>query len=122
MKVSGFSKTQPFTPAFNGNKELPEVEQFRVKLIPIKLHQLLDVQDTLAQAQPAEGDKPSSDQLRSIVKLHGPLLRDHIVIEQGADGFSIDDIAEYAHFFDLALELLKQLNKISQPTERDVKN
>lgn len=122
MKVTGFSKSQPFTPEFNGNKELPEPDQFRVTLTALTLSELITVQDTIAQAQPEDGEKANTEQLRSLVELNGPVLLKHVTIVQGADGFTLEDIAEYAHFFQLALELLKKLNEISQPTERDVKN
>ena len=121
MKVSGFSKVQPFTPEFNGNRELAEAERLMCKLTVLTLNELIDVQDTLAKAQ-AEGEKPTSDQIKSLIALNGPLLAEHVEFVQGNDGYTVQDVTEYAHFFNLALELLKQLNKVSQPTELDVKN
>jgi hypothetical protein len=122
MKVSGFSKVQPFTPEFNENRALPEGEQLRAKLTVLTLNELIDVQDTLAKAQTKEGENPTSDQIKALLALNGPLLASHVEFVQGNDGFNVEDVTSYAHFFDLALELLKQLNKVSQPTERDVKN
>ena len=122
MKVSGFSKTQPFTPAFNKNRDLPEGEQLRCKLTVLTLNELIDVQDTLAKAQTVEGEKLSSDKLKMLLALNAPLLTSHVEFVQGNDGFSVEDVTSYAHFFDLALEILKELNRVSQPTETDVKN
>jgi hypothetical protein len=122
MKVSGFSKSVPFTPEFNDNKKLPEVDQLRFKLTPLSMDELIVAQEALRAAQPKEGEKATPENIRQMGKTYAPVLRDHVEITQGAEGFMLEDIATYAHFVDLAIELFKQLSVISQPTEQDVKN
>jgi hypothetical protein len=122
MKVNGFTKVQVYVPEWNGNRNLIEAEQLRAELTVLTLQELIDVQDTLAQVQVQEGEKVSAEKLKTLIRLNVPVFFKHVRFTGGNEGFEVSDVAEYAHFFELAMELLKRLSVISQPSEQDVKN
>jgi hypothetical protein len=132
MKVQ-FSKSVPFTPEFNGNKALPEPEQFRVTLTPLPLGELIAFTEVLSankveqvdvQADADAGKLKSEDtaKMRSTVDAVAQTLPKYVKIVQGADGFDLTDVVSYAQFSGLANELVQKLCEISSPNKDDQKN
>lgn len=123
MKVQ-FSREVRYIPAWNGNKDLPGVDQLAVTLSPLKMGELLDVLDILKRADFKQGTEQqlTADQMRTIVAEAGKYLPAHVTKFDGAEGFTLDDAVNYSEFFGLAAELIFELVRLSSPSGQDVKN
>jgi hypothetical protein len=123
MKVQ-FSKEVRYIPLWKGNKDLTGNDQIAVSLAPLKLGELLDVLDILKRADFQQGTEQqlTAMQMRTIAVEAGKYLPEHVVKFEGAEGFSLDDVVNYADFFGLAVELIFELVRLSSPTGQDAKN
>lgn len=123
MKVQ-FSKEVRFVPTWRDNDKLPANEQLMVWLEPMKMGVLLDVLDTLKQVgfERGESTSLSPEQMRGVVQAAGKYIPVSVKKIEGADGFDINDIVQYAEFFGLAVEMVFELVRISSPSQADAKN
>lgn len=129
MKVS-FSKTQPYTPLWNGNQELPEKEQVKCVLGVLDMSALMDLLDAFTQAGLAgkiETDDVDATKIKPVLAQFGDLLPKHVtefggLFNDAGEAVTIEDLTTYPRFLNLSLELLMKLSEISSPSEDDAKN
>jgi hypothetical protein len=133
---SNFSKTVPFTPEWNGNKDLPEKDQLRVTLKPMPLGDLLSCTEALSSGQLDEAKVTEAKKKNTAVKFTKDdtakmkvsieTLQEYIpkfvTIDQGAEDFTLDEVVKYSQFSELANELIGKLVEISSPNKADIKN
>lgn len=122
MKIE-FSREVKYVPDFNGNKELPEGDQLVVNISIMSLVDLLDLMDVLKQAKFEKGDVKdlTPGQMKTIVTQAGKYIPKYCKLEHN-DGFSVDDLAQFAIFMPLATEVLFTLLNVSSPNVTDAKN
>lgn len=123
MKVN-FTPEIPFTPEFNGNKDLVAPDQIVVKLKPMTLLDLLDLTDTLRSAGMEKVDMKdlSTDQMKTLISQGGKYIPKYCTFIAGNDGFDMEQVCAYVAFAALATELLFALINNSAPTKADEKN
>lgn len=122
MKIE-FSREVNYVPEFNGNKELSESEQLVVHIKVMKLADLLDLMDVLKQAKFEKGDVKdlTPGQMKAIVTQAGKYIPLYCTLEH-AEGFAVEDLAQFAVFMPLATEVLFTLLNVSSPNVADAKN
>lgn len=122
MKIE-FSREVKYVPDFNKNKELPENEQLIVNIKVMSLGDLLDLMDVLKQANFEKGDVKdlTPGQMKTIVTQAGKYIPKYCKLEH-AEGFSVEDLAQFAVFMPLATEVLFTLLNSSSPNADDAKN
>lgn len=122
MKVN-FSRETVFIPEFNDNKLLPDEEQLKIKLKVMNLLDLLDLTDILKGVGFDKGDIKdlTVEQMKTIVKEGAKYIPKYASLV-GADGFTLQDITDYAAFLPLATELLFTLLNNASPNAADAKN
>lgn len=122
MKIE-FSREVTYIPEFNGNKELPEGEQLSVKIKVMTLSDLLDLMDVLKSSGFQKGDVKDLNpgQMKAIVTQAGKYIPKYCTLDH-AEGFSVEDLAQFAVFMPLATELLFTLLNVSSPNAADAKN
>lgn len=124
MKVN-FTTTAEFVPEFNGNRELPEAEQIKMKLTSLEmgenLHLVATLQAATGKTQVEKGDLDVDRQL-ALIKACGTYIPGHVSEITGNENFTVADIVKWMPFAPLAAEILFQLVEISSPNEVDVKN
>jgi hypothetical protein len=123
MKVQ-FSKEVRYVPLWKDNRDLTGNDQVAVALKPLKMGELLDVLDILKRADFKQGTEQqlTPDQMRIIACEAGKYLPEHVTKFEGADGFTLDDVVNYADFFGLSVELIFELVRLSSPSGQDAKN
>lgn len=123
MKIK-FSKEVAYIPEWNGNKELPDEEQVKVKLKPIKVGDLLLIIDAMGERRP--DNKLDVKAVANLLKEAGHLIPTYTDVTglTSEDGSPITsgEIIQYPYFMELAGELLMQLANLSTPGDDDTKN
>jgi hypothetical protein len=114
MKVN-WSREVKFVPKWRGNDASTEGHLVAV-LKPMTLKDVLFLQDSIQEAK--RGDTLDN---AALLKACGDYLPKYVTL-QGAEDFTMEDVTQYAQFFDLAIELLMKVAEISQPNEADLKN
>lgn len=125
-----FSKDVDYIPTFNGNRDLPEAEQFRTKLKIMEMGEFLALADALQSAnggkKDVDSDKLTIDQIKPLLEDAGHLLPKYVTIfnllDDDNNAIGPGDIAATSVFIPLAAELLVQLTQVSMPKGQDEKN
>jgi len=119
MKIN-FSRSVPYTPEWNGNRELPEAEQVKAVIKPMTVDDLLVMMDALGRRPGVpEGDPTSMDTGR-LIKEAGALLPKYVEINNLTDDsgpVSVNDLLTFGAFIPLASELLMECARVSMPSE-----
>jgi hypothetical protein len=117
MKVS-FSHNKSFTPAWRGNRDLPENERFTVTLHPMNSDDLFLLMDAIGPVE--QGQNLGNDQVRNLVKNVGGLLPKYVQFQNLEDGdgpVNPETVATFPYFLDLAAELLMEIAGNSVPSD-----
>lgn len=129
MKID-FSLVVPYTPEWNGNKNLPAGEQVTCSLSVLDMSALISLLDAFTSVGlngVVDTDNVSGAKIKPVLENFGELLPKHVtelknLFDQGGRLVTVDDIVKYPRFLNLALELLMQLSVISSPQDEDVGN
>lgn len=129
MKVS-FSKTQPYVPIWNSNRDLPEDQQIKCILGVLDMAALMNLLDAFTQAGLAgkvDTDRIDGSRIRPVLNQFGDLLPKYVtefngLFNSSGEAVTVGDLTTYPKFLNLALELLMKLSEISSPSEEDAKN
>lgn len=128
MKIK-FSLKRPFTPEFNGNRDLPEADQIKCILTTLDNFDLLELGDAFSRAGMNDGELDTStisaEQARVLLDATVSIIPKYTEMTglEGDDGpLTVEQIVRFPDFQELATELLVQLAQISAPTEADAKN
>ncbi len=127
MKVS-FSRLVEYVPEWNGNKDLPEAEQVKVKLVPLEMGDLVGlmevIQDFTGDADEEGKTTVAMDKAVSVLKnishLSGSI--EVINLEDDSGPVTSEDIVKFPRFMELTMEVFNELASISMPNEEDEKN
>ena len=128
MKLK-FSLKRPYTPEFNGNRELPEAERIECVLPTLDNFDLLELGDAFTRAGMQDGNLDTSaitaEQARVLLNATLNIIPKYTELTglEGDDGpLTIEQIVRFPDFQALATELLVTLAQISAPTEADTGN
>jgi len=129
MRVK-LSRPQSYIPEFNDNKLLPENEQIKADLTPLKLGDFLDLAECFQRAgagqQQVDTARLSVAQMKEVILSAGRLLPTYAVIhgliDETGQPLTINEVGTQPAFIPLSVELLGKLSEISAPTEGDAKN
>lgn len=124
-----FTPTAPFTPEWNGNRELPEDEQISMTLSILSMGDLLNLMDVMEnQGHKGEVDSdmlPAST-TKAIVDLATELLPRYATDFKGLDTdngpLDLTALCAYPQFIGLVVEITFELISRSTPNEDDTKN
>lgn len=130
MKVK-FSANVPYTPEWNGNRQLPEKEQIKSILKPMEFDDLMSFFDAIGGSKVAVELKEQISSgnvdvvkervdFTKVIQQVGSLVPKYATIEnlEGDDGpLTVEAIARYPRFMELIIELLSKLSEISSPSE-----
>jgi hypothetical protein len=117
MKVK-FSREVPYTPEWNGNRDLPEKEQVKVILKPMQVADLLLVMDAMGR-KPGEAAAEQVDVGR-LIREAGGILPKYITLQGLEDDngpVAVEDILNFGAYVPLASELLMECARISMPSD-----
>lgn len=123
MKLA-FSRSVPYTPEWNGNKSLPEEDQIKCTLTPMKVGHLLDLMDAIG-IQGSDKVMVSAQQMSKVIGQLGHLVPEYIHIKglEDTDGpVTPDLLVQQAFYLELTTELVMKLAEISMPSENATKN
>jgi hypothetical protein len=128
MKVK-FSRSVTYVPAFGGNQELPETEQFTAELSVLDMGDMLNVMDALEASRvgtQVDTERLTMSQSRPFLELAPEILPKYVTLNNFTDesgaAIPIDEVVGKAFFIGLQIELLMQLSAISSPGEDASKN
>lgn len=127
-----FSLEHNYVPTWNGNKDLPEGEQIKVKIKPFEFGDTLLLLDALTQIGVADADgkvdtdKMDAKSIKPLIEQFGALLPKAATVinlkdDAGGD-IDIGTVVRFGAFFGLAAEILMYGVSISAPNESDTKN
>lgn len=132
MRVK-FSKSVEYIPEWKKNRDLPEAEQVRVTIKPMKMQDLMVLLDDLQRAA-ADGQLAVTDaeapsnvvKIKELLKSSGHLLPRYATVHNLFNGddepVGIEDVVDYPHFMGLAAEVLSYLAARAMPNEEERKN
>jgi hypothetical protein len=127
MKIK-FSRTLPYYPEFNGNRDLPPGDQIKCTLTVLNLAELAFVGEIIAKLGITKENSKidmNSDVLKAMSADLAGILAAHATIENLSDEngpVKIEELPLLAPYMTLALELIVELASISAPGEIDRKN
>lgn len=132
MKVK-FSKSKSFTPAWNGNRDLPPEEQIQVTLKPMHFGDLMTLMDAMGGAKTIQAaqDGATPEELTNQVNITkvvsdtSDMLPRYAVLtglEDDEGPVSMGDVALYPAYAGLSFEILMELANISMVSEKSEGN
>ena len=118
MKVK-FSHEVPFTPLWNGNRDLPEAEQIKTTIKPMQVGDLLLVMDAMGKkAGQPDADAPLD--IGRLINEAGNILPKYVTmtgLEDDHGPVSITQLLSFGAYIPLASELLMECARVSMPSE-----
>ena len=137
----GFSRESTYVPEWNDNRKLPEPEQIKARIKPMKVSDLLLVMEAMGRrpGEPEPGvrlddpNRPSAPpeaelqriDVNALLREAGHILPKYVTIENLNDEtgpVTVQDLLEYGAFLTLAAELIMECARRSMPSEAAEKN
>ncbi len=118
MKIK-FSREVPYVPTWNSNRDLPEAEQVKVLLKPMRVGDLLLVMDAMGRKPGEEAGDDKVDVSR-LIQETGSILPKYAKISNLEDDngpVTIEEMLNYGAYMPLAAELLMECARVSMPSE-----
>ena len=123
MKIK-FSREVPYTPTWNGTRDLPEEERVQAVIKPMTVKDLLLVMDAMGR-RPGQPEEQGQMDMAKLMAEAGNLLPRYVTItglEDENGPVSVEDTVKYGAYTALAAELLMECARASMPSEAAEKN
>lgn len=124
MKIK-FSREVPYTPEWNGNRELPEGEQVRTTIKPMTVEDLLIVMEAMGRRPGQEAGSAVQVDVGKLISEAGAMLPKYVDItglDDDSGPVTTKDLLTFGAFIPLASELLMECVRVSMPSETAEKN
>ncbi len=119
MKVK-FSREVPYIPEWNGNRDLPETDQVKATIKPMKVEDLILVMDAMGRKPGEAADTTNHMDMGRLIKEAGSIIPRYVTftgLEDESGPVSMEDMMSFGAYMPLMAELLMECAKVSMPSE-----